>query len=405
MRFLHSADWQLGCAFRSFGAKAPALRACRLATLRRTLEIARRERVDGFLVAGDLFEDNQVAASLLTEVFEMFASAPDLRIFVLPGNHDPINGPGCVWLRPPFSATPSNVTIIREPGVLSIGDGYLLANPLKQKVSTQDPSVILSELAATLPSDALRIGMTHGALAIAGKHQPNDHPIHLQAATRAGLDYLALGHWHRWQTFDDARIIMPGTPEPDAFEHAEGRLVALVNLSRHAEAPEIRSLDVAALSWRSLELDFTDGENARPALERSFAEIQQAAPRHVIRVTLKGPGARGALAATRAWLETVLAPFAATEIKDESKLALSITELAAMAECHPLVARVLSDLAQARAFVTGAPLSGMAAAEPLTYPELQQIAHDLELDLGSLDESFFRTTSDLLALKLQEAEA
>ena len=61
-------------------------------------------------------------------------------------------------------------------------------------------------------------------------------------------------------------------------------------------------------------------------------------------------------------------------------------------------------LAQARAFVTGSPLSGMAPAEPLSYPELQQIAHDLGVDLGRLDESFFRMISDLLALKLQEAQ-
>ena len=199
MKILHSADWQLGCAFSGFGPRAPVLRAQRLATLRRALEAASREAVDAFLIAGDLFEDNQVAQSLLTETANLFASTPDLRIFILPGNHDPASGPGCIWSRAPFAAPPSNVTVILEPGVFPLGSGFLIGNPLKQKLSTQDPSVRLAEIAASLPADSIKVGITHGALAIEGKHQPNDHPIHLQAATRAGLDYLALGHWHQWQ--------------------------------------------------------------------------------------------------------------------------------------------------------------------------------------------------------------
>ena len=73
MKFLHTADWQLGCAFSRFGEKAARLREERVRTLRRTLELAQSERVDAFLVAGDLFEDNQVAPALLKEVFGLFA--------------------------------------------------------------------------------------------------------------------------------------------------------------------------------------------------------------------------------------------------------------------------------------------------------------------------------------------
>jgi len=54
VRFIPSADWQLGARFQQFGAKADALRAARLTTLRRALELAREEAVDAFLLASPL---------------------------------------------------------------------------------------------------------------------------------------------------------------------------------------------------------------------------------------------------------------------------------------------------------------------------------------------------------------
>src|SRR5260221_12850865 len=104
MRFVHTADWQIGARFRQFGEKAPALRAVRLRTLRRALEYAEAVGVDGFLVAGDLFEDNEVDAASVGAVFELLAASSAVPIFLLPGNHDPFTGPGSLWGRAPFSA-------------------------------------------------------------------------------------------------------------------------------------------------------------------------------------------------------------------------------------------------------------------------------------------------------------
>ncbi len=401
MKILHSADWQLGCAFSGFGGKAPILRAERVATLRRALDLGCREGVDAFVIAGDLFEDNQVVQGLLTETAALFASVPTLRIFILPGNHDPVSGPGCIWRRPPFATPPSNVTVITEPGVFPVGSGFLLGNPLKQRLSTQDPSVRLTELAANVPAGAIKVGITHGALAIEGKHQPNDHPIHLQAATRAGLDYLALGHWHQWWACDNDRVVMPGTPEPDAFDHADGRCVALVEIASAGAAPQIRRVEVAGLTWRRFVGDLFEPE-AIAALQRDLGALGSEADRTVVRVVLKGRSPRETLVKTRQWLETALQKFAAADVQDETLLALSAAEIAGMAQRHPLLAGVFADLAQAKVFATGQPGSGEAESDPLTYPEFQEIAKELELSGADLDEGFFKTAADVLAHGLQE---
>src|SRR5216684_3824799 len=102
MRFIHSADWQLGERFLQFGVKAAALDA--------------------------------------------LAAVPDLPVFILAGNHDPYSGPDCVWERRLFQQRPTNVTVLSRPTACEVGGGFLVASPLQQKVSTVDPSLTIAEL-------------------------------------------------------------------------------------------------------------------------------------------------------------------------------------------------------------------------------------------------------------------
>ncbi len=64
-RFIHSADWQLGARFAQFGLQGDRLRAARLDTLRRTLDLSRKHEADAFPIAGNLVEDNQVDESIV----------------------------------------------------------------------------------------------------------------------------------------------------------------------------------------------------------------------------------------------------------------------------------------------------------------------------------------------------
>ncbi len=57
IRFLHTADLQIGKPFRQFPAElASKLRDARFETLKRIASLARDHRVDAVLVAGDCFD-------------------------------------------------------------------------------------------------------------------------------------------------------------------------------------------------------------------------------------------------------------------------------------------------------------------------------------------------------------
>lgn len=412
-RILHSADWQLGARFAQFGPKAPRLREARFETLKRTLELAVQHEADAFLIAGDLFEDNQVDDALVTSTVEHFRAHPTLPIYLLPGNHDPYTGPDCVWERKAFQNAPANVHVLRTAGVTALGDhAYLLASPLQQKLSTTDPSLRLVELAASLPPEAIKIGITHGALAIEAKHQPNDFPIALNAATRAGLDYLAIGHWHNWlPDTDGGRIVMPGTPEPDRFANDASGRVALVEITARGQPPRVQALPVASLIWRSLTLDFLAAESSRASLAAALNELKAAAAHTVVRVTFVGVASPTALAETRGWLEPLLATFLVGQIQDRTRVALSAIELADLQARHPILARVLADIDRIETLAGGdvpptahdTTPSAPLACPPLTLAEVQGLLTPSRIDLAQLTPEFFAQLRQTIFQTLREA--
>lgn len=416
IRLIHSADWQLGARLSQFGLKASHLRAARVATLEKALDLAVGKQADAFLIAGDLFEDNQVDDALVQAVLDAFRSRPSLPIYILPGNHDPHTGPDSVWQRKTFLHAPTNVHVLREPAVVDLGgNARLLAAPLRQKLSSHDPSLKLAELAATLPADVIKIGITHGALAIESKHQPNDFPIALNGATRAGLDYLAVGHWHNWLAdTDGGKIVMPGTPEPDRFTNDDSGHVAMVEIDSHGQPVRVQKLPVATLSWRAFTFDFLNPEASRSSLTAFLAELAPVTDRTVLRVALTGTASPAALLETRTWLDAALSPFLVSQVADETRVALTAAELADLRARHPILAQVLADIDRLEAFAGGQVAASPTSAgdtmtqapaistSPLTLAEAQSLLATAKIDLTQLTPAWFAQLRQAVFQSLQE---
>lgn len=412
-RFIHSADWQLGARLKHLGAGAEKARAQRVATLRAALHLARDRAADAFLVAGDLFEDALVEDALVEETLRLFADFPEIPVYLLPGNHDPANGPASIWSRRQFrdGALPANVTIFREPRAHRLGLVSLLASPLRQKVSSVDPSLCLRDLARQEPADRVKIGLTHGALAIPGKHQPNDFPIDLRAATRAGLSYLGIGHWHNWQTYDDdGRLVMPGTPEPDAFGQDNAGYVACVEVDGPAAPPRVEKVRVGALRWTEWDCEFSAWETQhRTTLQTHVSGWKDGGATQICRVKLHGPAALDACAAAETFLHALFGGALHFAVDRQVTPILSANELAALEREHPVLGQVLADLGHLQFLATGesgdAPPNGTATGPAFTLAEAQSFTAAAKLELAALTREDFLAARELLFDGLQSVSA
>jgi len=400
MKFLHTADLQIGARFVRFGDQAEVLREARLTTLKRLLAIGRENAVDAILIAGDLFESNQIANPLVEEVFGILAACPEIPVVILPGNHDPLDGPGCIWLRSPFATPPPHLTVCTTRNEIEVAGAAILPVPITQKVSTKDPSLPLVESAASVADGKIKIGMTHGALAIEGRHQPNDQPIALDAATRAGLDYLALGHWHKPQAYDGERLAMPGTPEPDDFEQSSG-FVSLVEITAPNRRPTITPIDSATYAWRTVTLDLLNREPTPEVLAASMVGSDTPPDGTVLRVRLVGPVS----AENREHLATRISEatkdYAVVLVEDKTSTVLSEPLWKACLQEHPLLAQVVADVQRSRFFNSGhSPAADVTGLDEITLDEFQSLCRDLNIETDSLREDVFESIMGLMTAEI-----
>src|SRR5262245_60894654 len=127
MKFLHTADWQLGMKAIHVGRAAQRVREERLAAAKRVVVAATEQHAEFIVVAGDTFEDNGVERLLVQKAADIFAAFPG-DVFILPGNHDPLV-PGSVWEHPAW-ALHANLHVLREAEPIAIAGGVLYPCPL-----------------------------------------------------------------------------------------------------------------------------------------------------------------------------------------------------------------------------------------------------------------------------------
>src|SRR3979490_1072316 len=133
MRFIHTADWQIGKVFKQFGAKEETLRQARLAAIERLGELARANGVHYILVAGDVYDNEAPNTITLRAPIERMKAFADIQWHLLPGNHDP-HRPEGIWDRVAQLGLPSHIHLHLTPNPVELTDGaFLLPAPLLRK--------------------------------------------------------------------------------------------------------------------------------------------------------------------------------------------------------------------------------------------------------------------------------
>ena len=266
MKFLHTADLQIGIKAAHVGSKSDHIREERLRSLKNIADIAQTHSVDFVLIAGDTFEDNGIDRALIQRVADILSSfaAP---VYVIPGNHDPLV-PSSVWEHPAWQSA-KKVTILREKAPVEVLNGFLYPCPAKGKHSSTDPTAWIN----ASETEGIKIGIAHGTVEGIQQDEP-DYPIPRDAAIRAGLDYLALGHWHSTATYQapdgTVRMAYSGTHETTKFGERDSGNVLIVDIPSTGMPPTITPVHTGNLTWQTIEADIRESGD----LQRIRSQIE-----------------------------------------------------------------------------------------------------------------------------------
>ena len=225
MRFLHSADWQLGMTRHFLNGEAqPRYSAARRDAVAAIGAVAAQAGAEFVVVAGDVFEHNQLDLRVISQSLEAMR-AIGVPVYLLPGNHDPLDA-SSVYISPLFVAEcPENVVVLERAGVHDVRPGLqIVAAPWRSKRPTTD---LAAEALAGLPADGVtRILVAHGGVDILEPDRDKPWLIGLSALedalSRGAVHYVALGDKHsRMSVGNSGRVWYAGSPEVTNFEDIE----------------------------------------------------------------------------------------------------------------------------------------------------------------------------------------
>lgn len=253
VRFIHTADWQLGKPFGRFDdALSGRLVAERQEAITRIADAARAHDVLHVVVAGDVWDNAKPNNAVLRQPLDIIGEQSDITWWLMPGNHD-VDGADSLWDRVEAIA-PVNLRVLRtaEP-VAMTPDAWLLPAPWQRIHHGRDLTDWMDS--AETPAGAIRIGVAHGSIKTFGttplegaNSGSTEEIIPPDRATRARLDYLALGDWHARAQIN-SRTHYPGTPEPDRFKAGARGQVLLVEIDAPGAEPRVTDISTAAFDW------------------------------------------------------------------------------------------------------------------------------------------------------------
>src|SRR5690606_5697742 len=211
VRFLHTADWQIGMTRHFLQGEAQArFAAARIAAIRRLGVVAQQEECQFVMARGDVVEPNQLSRQTVGRALEALATIP-VPVYLLPGNHDPLD-PVTIYRTPQFVRDcPSQVQVLTDSAPVTVRDGVQLIpapwfgkHPDHDLVGAALDAALGGMPAAAAADDVsggpVRIVVGHGAVDVLDPDRTSQASIVLAPLERelaAGrLHYVALGDRH-----------------------------------------------------------------------------------------------------------------------------------------------------------------------------------------------------------------
>lgn len=290
VRFLHTSDWQLGMTRHFLSADADArYTQARFDAIRAMGRIAQDRGCQFMLVCGDAFESNQVDRKTVARALEAVKAVP-VPVYVLPGNHDPLNAASVFRSSTFVEQKPANLHVIETSAPVEVAGGAeLVGAPWLSKRPSANP---IDDTIEALPATGgvVRICLGHGAVDTLTPDGGAAGVIQVaaleQAISQGKIHFVALGDRHSATRVGSTdRVWYSGTPEATDFRETESGRALVVELDNKTAVVE----SVQIGQWHFVERERVDLNTADDveSLRRSLDEMQNK-EQTVLRLNLVG---------------------------------------------------------------------------------------------------------------------
>src|SRR2546422_6062740 len=260
LRFVHAADLHLDSRFGGIGQARPALKnrlqAATLGALERVVDHTISVKADFLIIAGDIYDSRDRSLRALVafrKEMERLAER-NIPVFIVHGNHDPLNGWGSGF------QLPSNVVtfggrIDTEP---YIRRGREVAEITGVSYTRERVTDNLASSFRSKDSAPYSIAVLHANIG----HQ-NGHadyaPATVNELSAAGFNYWALGHVHNRSVLatEPAMVVYPGNTQGRNPRESGPRGCYQVDVDTQGRA-HLEFVDTGVVRWTHVEISIAN---------------------------------------------------------------------------------------------------------------------------------------------------
>lgn len=324
-RFLHAADLHLDSRFAGLAHLPQAIRSylreSTFAALGRLVLVAVQEQVDFVVISGDVYDmsDASLQGQLRFQEALLELGRHGIAVFLIHGNHDPLDGPRLAAEPPPlvtvFGAGEPGTAIAcrrcdgKEVAVIS-GISYPTA-----KV-TENTAVKFNRL----PGNSLfHIALLHGNVDGDLQHETYS-PCSRKDLIGRGFDYWALGHIHKRSILNERPVIVyPGNIQGRSIKETGPKGCYVVDVDE-AGTPSLQFHETDSIRWQVREISIEGLDHEAQwieMVEREIEEIRSELPQlmSVVRCRITGRGAVHRILAEKGAADDLLSELQRREAK------------------------------------------------------------------------------------------
>ncbi|MGN1187106.1 MAG: exonuclease SbcCD subunit D, partial [Lachnospiraceae bacterium] len=234
----------------------------------RVVEYCRSHEADVLMIAGDLFDNDNIDTAAEEQIKQALGSIPQVDVYIAPGNHDPFTSTS------PYSREgwSENVIIFdAKPRIIERPDkGYRIWGCGFESGFSESRFM----MGVRMPKDELiNLGIVHGQLV--GKNGSSTYnPITDADIDKSGFDYLALGHVHKQTEINrigNTFFAYPGTPEGQGFDEDGIKGFYTGEISKKLLARNELIMEYVSLSMRKyyhVNVDVTGADSRQELFDR-----------------------------------------------------------------------------------------------------------------------------------------
>jgi exonuclease SbcD len=296
VKIIHCSDFHFDTPFKEYEKNMAEKRREDLReTFANIIKMAREEGAQLILISGDVFDNSTVTYETISSMKKHFEQVQDIHVFISAGNHDPLTSnsyyKSISW--------PDNVHIfttdmekieLEELGLCVYGRSFS---------SNYEKEGFLKNFAVE-DSSKINIMVIHGEL-VQGNGLSHYNPISEGDIYNSGLDYLALGHVHKYsgiQRTGKTYWSYPGCAEGRGFDELGPKGIVIGEVGKGFVRLDFQ--EVCKRRLHQLEVDVSGAENYDDILleinkklglhdeGRDKAEILENIKRDIYKIVLRG---------------------------------------------------------------------------------------------------------------------